>query len=167
MRVVGAFAVVALTAVNYFGVQRSAWLTRLIVAFTLLTLAVVVIACLAGGQASGHHLTPFPGTGVRGVLQAGGLLFFAFAGYARIATLGEEVRDPARTIPRAVTSRVASSPSSVYAVVGVSALLAVGPVDSPRPQHRFALLSMPDGCTRSRRLYRLAAQSPRSGRFLP
>ena len=39
---------------------------------------------------------------VGGVLQAAGLLFFAFAGYARIATLGEEVRDPARTIPRAI-----------------------------------------------------------------
>src|SRR5918998_54641 len=37
-----------------------------------------------------------------GVLQAAGLVFFAFAGYARIATLGEEIRDPARTIPRAV-----------------------------------------------------------------
>ena len=36
------------------------------------------------------------------MLQAAGLLFFAFAGYARIATLGEEVRDPARTIPRAI-----------------------------------------------------------------
>ena len=40
--------------------------------------------------------------GVYGVLQSAGLLFFAFAGYARIATLGEEVRDPERTIPRAI-----------------------------------------------------------------
>jgi basic amino acid/polyamine antiporter, APA family len=39
---------------------------------------------------------------VHGVLQAAGLLFFAFAGYARIATMGEEVREPRRTIPRAV-----------------------------------------------------------------
>ena len=38
----------------------------------------------------------------RGILEAAGLLFFAFAGYARIATLGEEVVDPARTIPRAI-----------------------------------------------------------------
>jgi len=45
-----------------------------------------------------------PGGDVGGVLQAAGLLFFAFAGYARIATLGEEVRDPARTIPRAIVA---------------------------------------------------------------
>ena len=126
VRLVGVLAVVALTAVNYFGVQRSAWLTRLIVALTLLTLAVVVIACLAGGRASGHHLTPFPGTGVRGVLQAGGLLFFAFAGYARIATLGEEVREPARIIPRAITIALLIT-LVIYAVVGVSALMAAGP----------------------------------------
>ena len=37
-----------------------------------------------------------------GVAQAVGFLFFAFAGYARVATLGEEVVEPRRTIPRAV-----------------------------------------------------------------
>ncbi|MCW2829889.1 MAG: transporter, partial [Aeromicrobium sp.] len=37
-----------------------------------------------------------------GLLEGAGLLFFAFAGYARLATLGEEVRDPERTIPRAI-----------------------------------------------------------------
>jgi APA family basic amino acid/polyamine antiporter len=61
-----------------------------------------------------------------GVLQAAGLLFFAFAGYARIATLGEEVRDPVRTIPRAVTLALAAV-LVVYAVVGAAALAAVGP----------------------------------------
>lgn len=39
---------------------------------------------------------------VMGVLGAAGLMFFAFAGYARMATLGEEVRDPRRVIPRAI-----------------------------------------------------------------
>ncbi len=126
VRLVGVLAVIALTAVNYFGIQKSAWLTRLIVTFTLLTLTVVVIACLAGGQASSHHLTPFPGTGARGVLQAGALLFFAFAGYARIATLGEEVRDPVRTIPKAITIALLIT-LVVYAVVAVSALMAIGP----------------------------------------
>jgi basic amino acid/polyamine antiporter, APA family len=126
VRLVGALAVVALTAVNCRGVQKSAWLTRLIVALTLLTLTVVVVACLAGGQVDAHHLAPFPGTGVRGVLQAAGLLFFAFAGYARIATLGEEVRDPVRTIPRAITVALLIT-VAVYAIVAVSALLAAGP----------------------------------------
>jgi APA family basic amino acid/polyamine antiporter len=60
------------------------------------------------------------------VLQAAGLLFFAFAGYARVATLGEEVADPARTIPRAVSVALGIV-LVVYVVVCVAALLAVGP----------------------------------------
>jgi len=62
----------------------------------------------------------------RRLLQAAGLLFFAFAGYARIATLGEEVRDPARTIPRAIPLALGLA-VLVYAVVAVSALAAAGP----------------------------------------
>ena len=50
--------------------------------------------------------------GWRGTLEAAALLFFAYTGYARIATLGEEVRDPERTIPRAVILRSAARSSS-------------------------------------------------------
>ncbi|MEJ7649746.1 MAG: APC family permease [Nakamurella sp.] len=125
-RPVAAAAVVVLTAVNYRGVQKSAWLTRVIVALTLATLVLVVVASLAGGTASPANLSPFPGATVGGVLQAAGLLFFAFAGYARIATLGEEVRDPARTIPRAIPLALGIV-LIVYTLVAVSALLAAGP----------------------------------------
>ncbi|MCW2658619.1 MAG: amino acid permease, partial [Jatrophihabitans sp.] len=125
LRLVGAVAVVALTALTLRGVQKSAWATRVIVSLVLLVLAAVVVACLAGGTASPARLSPFPGSGVHGVLQAGGLLFFAFAGYARIATLGEEVREPARTIPRAITVALAIT-VVVYAAVALAALLAAG-----------------------------------------
>jgi APA family basic amino acid/polyamine antiporter len=63
---------------------------------------------------------------VHGLLQAAGLLFFAFAGYARIATMGEEVRAPRRTIPRAILVALAVA-LVVYAVVAVSVLAATGP----------------------------------------
>jgi APA family basic amino acid/polyamine antiporter len=61
-----------------------------------------------------------------GVLQAAGLLFFAFAGYARIATLGEEVRDPAHTIPRAIRLALAIT-LVVYATLAVTLLAILGP----------------------------------------
>ncbi|HEX5939756.1 MAG TPA: amino acid permease, partial [Dehalococcoidia bacterium] len=86
-------AVVGLTAVNLRGVEKTALATRLIVAFVLAVLAAAVIASLAGGEADIEHLTPLTGSGgLKGILESAGLLFFAFAGYARIATLGEEVR---------------------------------------------------------------------------
>lgn len=118
-------AVVAVTAVNYAGVQKSAWLTRIIVALVLAVLAAVVVAVFASPGADLGRLHQ-SGVTVGGVIQAAGLLFFAFAGYARIATLGEEVRDPARTIPRAIPLALAIA-LAVYAVVAVAALTALGP----------------------------------------
>ncbi|SEN63183.1 APC family permease [Nonomuraea pusilla] len=134
-------AVVALTALNLLGVQRSAGAARVIVAFVLAVLAAVIVAGLTGGTAGpygwfAHGPLPEPllydptnasGAGVWGVLQGAGLLFFAFAGYARIATLGEEVRDPSRTIPRAVGIALAIT-LVVYTLVAVAALRVLGPV---------------------------------------
>ncbi|MEU6609829.1 APC family permease [Streptomyces shenzhenensis] len=119
-------AVVALTAVNYAGVQKSAWLTRAIVAIVLAVLAAVVVAALTSGIADTTRPSPGADASFGGVLQAGGLLFFAFAGYARIATLGEEVRDPARTIPRAIPLALGIT-LVVYALVAVAVLTVLGP----------------------------------------
>ncbi|KOV54468.1 transporter [Streptomyces sp. AS58] len=119
-------AVVALTAVNYAGVQKSAWLTRAVVAVVLAVLAAVVVAGLTSSTADASRLTIDSDATVTGVLQAAGLLFFAFAGYARIATLGEEVRDPARTIPRAIPLALGLT-LVVYAAVAIAVLAVLGP----------------------------------------
>ncbi|MDX3231351.1 APC family permease [Streptomyces sp. ME19-01-6] len=119
-------AVVALTAVNYAGVQKSALLTRVIVAVVLAVLAAVVVAALTSSASDAARLDVGDDATFGGVLQAAGLLFFAFAGYARIATLGEEVRDPERTIPRAIPLALGIT-LVVYAVVAVSALTVLGP----------------------------------------
>ena len=118
-------AVVALTVVNYRGIQKSALLTRVIVALVLAVLGAVVVVIFGFGDADGSRLALGDDAGVRGVLQAAGLLFFAFAGYARIATLGEEVRDPARTIPRAIPIALGIA-LVVYAVVAVAVLSELG-----------------------------------------
>jgi APA family basic amino acid/polyamine antiporter len=119
-------AVIALTAINTLGIRKTAWTTRVIVFVVLLALAGVVVACLFGGTADADRLGSLTVGGWHGILQSGGLLFFAFAGYARIATLGEEVRDPQRTIPRAIPIALGIT-LVVYAAVAVAALLAVGP----------------------------------------
>lgn len=127
-------AVVVLTIVNVLGVQKTAWMTRGIVAFVLVTLALVVAASLGGGAADAARLAGVlggPGRpgglggSARGTLEAAGLLFFAFAGYARIATLGEEVVEPRRTIPRAIPIALGIA-FVVYAVVMATALACVG-----------------------------------------
>jgi basic amino acid/polyamine antiporter, APA family len=127
-RIVAVAAVVVLTALNYRGITKTATLARILLACTLIALAAVVIGIAIGGV----RLSNLSGAGswssttVYGVLQSAGLLFFAFAGYARIATMGEEVRDPARAIPKAIMFALAIA-VAVYLVVGVAALLAAGP----------------------------------------
>ena len=115
----------ALTAVNVRGVGKTVAATKLIVALVLAALGTCVFAAIAGGSPRLDRLWPLEPVGARGVLQAAGLLFFAFAGYARIATLGEEVIDPARTIPRAIPLALALA-LVIYAAVTVSALAAAG-----------------------------------------
>jgi APA family basic amino acid/polyamine antiporter len=122
-RWVAVAAVVALTAVNLGGITKTARLTRVLVAVTLTVLAVVVVVGLSGGDLS---LGDSDVTSPYGVLQGAGLLFFAFAGYARIATLGEEVRDPARTIRLAIPVALGAV-LAIYAIVGVTALVVLGP----------------------------------------
>jgi APA family basic amino acid/polyamine antiporter len=125
-RPVAVAAVVTLTAVNLRGVDKTARLSRVLVAAVLGVLALVAVAAFAAGAPAADDLGPLTAGGWRGILQAAGLMFFAFAGYARIATLGEEVVDPARTIPRAIPLALTVA-LAVYAVVAVAALLAVGP----------------------------------------
>ncbi|MFK0009253.1 APC family permease [Paenarthrobacter sp. NPDC090520] len=127
-RPVAIAAVLALTAVNYHGVTRTAGLTRLLVIAVLLALTLTVTAVWSG---SGPELGDVVGDGLLahgwyGILQSAGLLFFAFAGYARIATMGEEVKDPRRTIPRAITIALGVA-IVIYAIIAVTLLSALGP----------------------------------------
>ena len=126
-RLVAAAAVVALVTVNCLGVSRTARATKILVALVLAVLALVALAGVQSGVSAG--VAPFssaPPAGAYGVLQAAGLLFFAFAGYARIATMGEEVRDPARTIPRAIVIAL-SGALVVYGVLAMLSLAVLGP----------------------------------------
>jgi len=118
-------AVLVLAAVNYRGVTRTALVTRILLAVTLIALATVVTLSTVDSPAGGLDRSWF-GHGVLGVLQAAGLLFFAFAGYARIATMGEEVRDPRRTIPRAILGALGTA-LVIYFLVGMALLLVLGP----------------------------------------
>lgn len=124
MRPLAVGAVLVLTGVNYFGVKKTALLTQAIVLLVLLALAVVIVAVLFGGQADVSRLRLEDDWDFHAILQAAGLWFFAFAGYARLATLGEEVADPAHTIPRAIPLALGLT-LLLYLVIAVCALLAV------------------------------------------
>lgn len=94
-----ALAIVAvLTLLVAGGMQRTAWVNTAIVGITLAGLAIFVIAGIPRVHTENWAIDATPGQ----IAHATALMFVAYTGYGRIATLGEEVRDPHTTIPRAI-----------------------------------------------------------------
>ena len=122
-RAVALAAIALFTLVNALGVKKSSAANLAIVVVSTTTL--VAFAVIAGLRFDAAELRPFAPAGAGGVLRAAALLFFAYTGYARIATLGEEVREPRRTIPRAILITV-SSVSVLYLAVALAAVGAGG-----------------------------------------
>lgn len=119
-------AVIALTVVNLLGVTRTALATRIIVSFVIIVLVGVLAVAVSSPSAATHPITLIVGgSGLYGILQSAGVLFFAFAGYARIATMGEEVIDPRRAIPRAIMIALGVT-AALYLALGVVMLGVLG-----------------------------------------
>lgn len=79
---------------------------------------------------------------VWGTLQAAAIMFVAFTGYGRIATLGEEVQDPRRTIPRAVIVTLILT-AGVYLCVALATLHLLSISDSAEPPQNLLELASP------------------------
>ena len=121
-------AVVLFTILVLTGIRRSNRTNIAIVSITLLSLLFFVAAGLPVVVSNGaNHLTPSfedVSNPVARVLRASALMFVAYTGYGRIATLGEEVRQPRQTIPKAmiVTMVVIMLLYMAVAVVGIGAV---------------------------------------------
>jgi basic amino acid/polyamine antiporter, APA family len=115
---------------------------RLNTLVVLISLSVLVLFVVTGLPAIDRsNLRPFAAAGVSGILEAAGLLFFAYTGYARVATLGEEVQDPRKTIPKAIVSALAISSllylAVSYVAVGTIGAEEMGRTRSPLQQATF------------------------------
>jgi len=151
---VASLAIVVVWAVNARGVMRTARATTVLAAGVLVGLAVVVAVSLTQDPGPAA-VVPHGSVTVASVASAAALVFFAFAGYARLATLGEEVRDPARTIPRAVAIAIGVV-VTVYLVLGAALLRRPG-VGALAGSHAPLSLALPDNATWRAALALLAA----------
>jgi APA family basic amino acid/polyamine antiporter len=108
-------AVVVVTGLVLAGLKRTIAVNAVLVTVTVGALVVLAIA----GLTQPGTQTPIDGRSIRaGLLPAITFLFVAYTGYGRIATLGEEVRRPAVTIPKAVILTLAAA-GFLYGLVAV------------------------------------------------
>lgn len=130
---VAAAIVLLVTAIVVSGIRLSNRANILIVSITLVSLVTFLVAVApAAVEGSPRNLRPFfepaggqPAGALSALLHATALMFVAYTGYGRIATLGEEVHEPQRTIPRAIIVTLVVS-MVLYVAVGTVAVGAVG-----------------------------------------
>jgi basic amino acid/polyamine antiporter, APA family len=140
-RLLAVAAIVVLAVVNISGIRSTAAVSAVVVTVVLIGIAVVLGTALPGAQLTASDPTAFEPLGI---LRAAAILFFSFAGYARIATLGEEVREPRRTLPRAVVASLGIT-LLVYTAIGSTCLLVLGPAALASSSSPVADLFVEDG----------------------
>ncbi|MDD1776510.1 MAG: amino acid permease [Candidatus Methanomethylicus sp.] len=110
--------VLALSTVSFWGIKESIWLNAAFTAIEVLGLVMVIAIGI-----------PFMGTvnyfeypsGFQGIIAATALVFFAYLGFEGIVKIGEETKDPERTIPRAIMASIIIT-TALYALVGIAAV---------------------------------------------
>lgn len=143
-RVVVALVIVfGLTALVAGGVRRSNRTNLVIVSLTLVALGAFVVfgwlsveASLLGervGPAAWREAIRSPAN----LLHATALIFVAYTGYGRIATMGEEVTEPGRNIPRAIIATLVTS-LLLYVAVAATTVAVVGPAAFAASTHGAA-----------------------------
>jgi APA family basic amino acid/polyamine antiporter len=118
LKIVAVSAALALTVLNLMGMKHSARVNNVLVVIKILILCFFVAVGVF--QVNPQNYSNFAPNGFFGILQGAGFVFFAYLGFGRIAALGEEVKNPKRTLPLAILLALAIS-VILYVVTGLVA----------------------------------------------
>jgi len=133
VKVVASALCLFFTFLNLAGIRQSAMLNSVLVSAKILILVFFVAFGLF--YVSGSNFVPFAPNESLGVLQGSALIFFAYAGFARITILAEEVKDPSRTVPRSILLALGISTAiylfASFVAVGLIGYVNLSTSDSP------------------------------------
>ena len=134
----------AATGINLVGMTRTSRVAAFLLAISVAVLLATGTRIFVGALALGavHTTSAPPSTDAFGVLHGAAIMFFAFAGYARVATLAEEVREPSRTIPRAIMIALALVTLMYLALSGVI-VRAIAALQGVPDAHKDAFAAAP------------------------
>ncbi|MEM0149928.1 MAG: amino acid permease [Candidatus Micrarchaeaceae archaeon] len=142
----GAAAILVFMTVNLLGIKNSVKTLAGLVIFNVIVLLVFVIAGLTVFNSS--NLAVFLPNGSAGLIAGASIIFFAFTGFSRVTTIGDEVKNPERTIPLAIVISIIIS-TVLYFMVAYAAL---GMVPYSRMADSAAPLSLAMSVLKSRAL---------------
>ncbi len=126
-----------LTLTVLSGVRRTNWLNVIIVSLSLVGLVVFILAAFSLPATTSS--LPSTEIGSLSLFHAAALMFVAFTGYGRIATMGEEIAEPRRNIPRAVWLTLTLI-STIYILVGLAVLRVYNPAMLEADSFNIAIL---------------------------
>src|SRR3989344_4522693 len=118
-RIIAALAVMGMACLNVAGIRATTDASKVMVGIKLGALALFA-SFGAGAVSNSANFRPFMPTGIGGILAASAIVFFAYTGFARIATLGEEIRRPREIIPRAILVSLAITAATYVIVTAVA-----------------------------------------------
>jgi len=134
--IIASAAILAIAALNYFGIELNARILIVLLFVQLVLLAVFVGFAAPLVQAA--NLTPVTGTGLAGVLGGAAIFLWSWDGFMRMAIMASEVKEPRRTIPVAVIGGIAFAavvflvvPAAALGVLGVEGMRGAAPNDTP------------------------------------
>ncbi|MEE6176846.1 amino acid permease [Mycobacterium sp. 050134] len=101
------------------GASESARINAIMVVIKLGVLVMFVI--IASTAFDAHHLQDFAPMGAAGIGSAAGTIFFSYIGMDAVSTAGDEVKDPQKSMPRAIIATLVTV-TTVYILVAIAAL---------------------------------------------
>jgi basic amino acid/polyamine antiporter, APA family len=118
VKTVAVLAALILTGLNLIGIKQSTTVNNVLV---IIKIAILTLFISFGiFQVHPQNYSEISPNGLFGILQGAGFIFFAYLGFGRIATLGEEVKKPEKTLPRAILIALSVS-IIIYILVGLTA----------------------------------------------
>jgi APA family basic amino acid/polyamine antiporter len=127
--------IIIFAILNMIGIKSSAKTLSVLVGINIAILVIFVVSGLFYFKAA--DFTNFAPHGFTGIMEGSALIFFAFTGFSRITTIGDEVKNPEKNIPKAIIISIIIS-SALYAVV---AIIAIGLIPASRLSAASAPLS--------------------------
>ena len=107
LKTVAVVAALTLTGLNLIGIKKSATVNNIFVITKIAILGLFIVFGIF--QINPQNYSPFISNGLFGVLQGAGFIFFAYLGFGRISTLGEEVKNPERNLPFSILIALVAS----------------------------------------------------------